>query len=123
MRDGSTVRGTPEAVGLMVDIEQRMAGEQSEWIANLRANGVKAAHPDDGWVDRDRSPQRVHLEYPQFNDGLDVGDLLALGWPFAKTRIVRVTAIEDGFFGMRYFVFEPLPKPDAPRPARRWWRR
>lgn len=29
-----------------------MGRERDEWIDALRKAGVKAAHPDDGWVDR-----------------------------------------------------------------------
>lgn len=70
--------------------------DEREWIEVLRAAGVKAAHPDDGWVKRDES--KVHLCYPQFDDGLSEGDLLALGWHFAETRIVRVTGRSENRF-------------------------
>lgn len=88
---GARVSGRPEHVARAVGIDQRMRGEESTWVAGLRAQSVKAAHPDDGWVDRDRN--RIHLAYPQFNDGLAVGDLLALGWPWRadEVRVVRVT--------------------------------
>jgi hypothetical protein len=96
---GTTVSGTPDAVARAVTIDRRMADEQRAWVAELRAQGVKAAHPDDGWVKRDRNT--VHLCYPQFDDGLRAGDLLALGRP-AEYRIVRVvvwrswrTALDD----------------------------
>lgn len=61
---------------------------RQEWIANLRASSVKAARPDDGWVDRDRN--EVTMCYPDFNDGLQVGDWLALGRHDGKTRIVEL---------------------------------
>ena len=75
-------------------IAQDMERQQDEWIAALRAQGVKAAHPDDGWVDREANT--VLFTYPQFDDGAKVGDLVALGWPrwnSAKPqhRIVRIT--------------------------------
>jgi hypothetical protein len=93
LSDGSEVRGTPDALTRVARIDRDMQTQKREWIAGLRARGVKAAHPDDGWVDRDKN--RVHLCYPDFNDGLKVGDLLALGWPWKDTRIVRITATED----------------------------
>lgn len=89
---GGTVSGDPEAVARAVKIDKDMAAQQRAWIAQLRADGVKAAHPDDGWVDREKNA--VSLCYPQFNDGLDIGDRLALGWPWHNTRIVRIVDSE-----------------------------
>lgn len=77
-----------EFARLMAQTDRRMAEEEGEWVARLRADGVKAAHPDDGWVDRHLN--EVYLCYPQFNDGLGIGARLALGWP-DRYRIVRVT--------------------------------
>jgi hypothetical protein len=76
----------------MQDIANDMERQQTEWIAGLRAAGIKAAHPDDGWVDRENNI--VTLCYPQFNDGIEPGDLIALGWPKwhgkDRHRIVRI---------------------------------
>jgi len=58
------------------------------WRTMLRANDVKAAHPDDGWVDR--VANIVTMCYPQFDDGVRAGDVIALGSP-SKHRLVRVT--------------------------------
>lgn len=67
-----------------------------EWIAKLRAVGVKGSHPDDGWVNREQN--YVSFVYPQFNDGPQVGDMIALGWSGKtnKTRICRVTKVVHG---------------------------
>lgn len=130
MRDGSTVRADAEGIALVQDIERRHISQRQAWIEELRALGVKAAHPDDGWVHRECDPQKIHMEYPHFNDGLGVGELLALGQPFRReeTRIVRVIKIEDTgrLIPMRYYTFEPVgmlvpPKPEPP--SRRRWRR
>ncbi len=96
-----------------------MATSRKTWVAALREQGVKAAHPDDGWVDRDRN--EVHLAYPDFNDGLGVGDLLALGWPSGETRIVRITGkrTPEIGLGMTYWAFEEL---SSPEPVRWWYR-
>jgi hypothetical protein len=64
------------------------------WIEALRKRGIKAAHPDDGWVDRENN--EVQLVYPQFNDGVEIGDTIALGWPWDKTRLVTVTDTRVG---------------------------
>jgi len=66
------------------------ASGERQWVAALRAAGVKAAHPDDGWVDREHS--EVQFVYPQFNDGVTEGDVIALGWHDGH-RLVRITQV------------------------------
>ncbi len=80
---------------------------EQRWIAELRANGVKAAHPDDGWVDREN--HSFQFAYPQFNDGAEVGSRVVLGWYNSKTRVVRVTRIERSKFfpDLVTYFFEP----------------
>jgi hypothetical protein len=93
----TTASCPPEVAAQLAEIPRAMAGEKAAWITELRSRGVKAAHPDDGWVDREANT--VALVYATFNDGLQVGDLLALGSPSDSrgTRIVRVTGtIEAG---------------------------
>lgn len=89
--DGSTVSGERRHVEQAIRIERSYREAERDWVKRLRAAGIKAAHPDDGWVKRDDN--KVHLAYPQFNDGLAVGDLLALGWQ-DEWRVVRITSTE-----------------------------
>lgn len=70
-----------------------------DWISALRESGFKASHPDDGWVDRKRNT--VHFAYPQFDDGVEVGDRIALGNP-DKYRTVTITGKTDGPFLERW---------------------
>jgi hypothetical protein len=89
-----------------------MGEHMNRWIEELRFRGVKAAHPDDGWVLRESN--EVTLTYPQFNDGLCVGDLLALGWPEIRedvalmrcTRLVRITGQRTSQMGITWLRFE-----------------
>ena len=80
--------------------------EKREWIADLRARGFKASHPNDGWVNREEN--EVHLAYPQFDDGVQIGDKLMLGWPgpHSSLRPVRITDERFGFSEMRYLQFK-----------------
>src|SRR4051812_3196033 len=92
---GGSVSGRPEHVETALAIDRKFVSEKEAWVTALRERGVKAAHPDDGWVHRNPDHSgKVHLEYPDYNDGLGVEDLLALGWPWRETRIVRVTEVE-----------------------------
>ena len=50
---------------------------ETEWVAELRAAGFKALHPNDGWVNRNLNV--FSLVYPVFNDGPQVGDKVMLG--------------------------------------------
>lgn len=77
--------------------------DKQEWITGLRARGVKASHPDDGWVDRMNN--EIHLMYPDFDDGIAIGDLLALGMP-DKFRVVTVTGCRENMFDMLYWEFQ-----------------
>ncbi|MEL6237035.1 MAG: hypothetical protein AAFO57_00200 [Pseudomonadota bacterium] len=78
---------------------------EDAWIAKLRADGVKAAHPDDYWVDRKTNV--LQLVYPHFNDGVKVGCTVALGSPTGY-RLVKLTGYRRGSFSGEYFSFEPM---------------
>lgn len=104
------VSGQHKFVAMFGSIAATMEQQQDEWIASLRAAGVKAAHPDDGWVNR--KDNYVQFAYPQFNDGVKAGDLIALGWPRwgdkkPKHRIVRLVEFRPARFGDGSWKFEP----------------
>lgn len=95
-------------VGLWHEICREMNAEQKAWIAQLRSQGIKASHPDDGWVDRKNNT--LQFVYPQFNDGAKAGDLVALGWPTGSLpsgnhRIVRLKERKQTTFS-EYWSFE-----------------
>jgi len=77
------------------------------WIAKLRSQGVKAAHPGDGWVDR--VSNTMQFVYPQFNDNAGAGDVVALGWP-DRYRLVTLTQFRRGSFGGAYWLFAQFRK-------------
>ena len=98
--------GSPEGNAIAESFNQicRDSHDKKQlWITELRAVGIKAAHPDDGWVNR--KINHIYFCYPHFNDGAKKGDLVALGWHFEKHRIVRL--IDD------HGHFEPW-MPDIP---------
>lgn len=64
--------------------------QQQAWLTLLRAHGVKAAHPDDGW--HDRAAHAFSLQYPHLRSTLAPGDVVALGTP-ASYRLFTVRAI------------------------------
>lgn len=88
-------------------LRSRMAQDKSPekelWINKLRSSGVKAAHPDDGWVNREYD--FVSLCYPAFNDGLKAGDLVALG-DQSSYRLVRILSCERTKLGIDRWFFE-----------------
>ena len=112
MGDYGVVSGDPSIVALWHQIGREMAAAEAEWIASLREQGVKAAHPDDGWIDRKNNT--LKFVYPQFNDGAGVGDLVALGWPPGSLkkehRIVRLEELKRATFS-EYWAFVPVEKP------------
>jgi hypothetical protein len=79
--------------------------KEKEWVDTLRQKGVTAAHPDDGWVDRDLN--EVILCYPQFNDGVNIGSIIALG-DCNQYRLVKIVGLHVGFTGLEYWKFEEV---------------
>ncbi len=58
-----------------------------KWVDSLRKEGVRASHPNDGWIDREN--KIAQFCYPHFNMGVKEGDRIALG-TFEKYEIVEV---------------------------------
>lgn len=101
-----------EFIGKYVDSVIRLEKEKEEWIKELREKGIKACHPNDGWVDR--IDNKVHFAYPLFDDGVNIGDKIMLG--FKKNcgeKLVRVVDIETTF--LKYYYFEDVELPKSPK--------
>lgn len=62
--------------------------KRAAWIAMLRRSGVRAAHPDDDFVDP--AARSFHPQQWEFNDGARIGDVIALGNQNIY-RLVRIT--------------------------------
>lgn len=91
-RDGLAQSNDADHIATWDAVQATAASKQREASARLMAMGVKMEHPDDGWVDRQKNS--LWPCYPQFDLAPEVGDLIALGWPFSGYRIVRCTEIE-----------------------------
>ena len=78
--DGLMSSADPQAVALWDSIGADMENDKRSWTQRLRVAGIKLAHPDDGWVKRERNTFSLSW-YPQFNDSPQVGDLIAFGTP------------------------------------------
>lgn len=102
------VSGQAAFVAHAYSIARELDDELSSWIRELRAKGVKGAHPPDGWFDK---KNRVTVVNPQFDDGVRVGDFVVLGWGYkdrrSPDRLYVVTAIESSPFSrLRTWVVE-----------------
>lgn len=94
LSDGSTVSGEAWAVEHAIQFDHDWQAGEAAWVKHLRRCGLKAAHPDDGWVDREANT--VRFCYPQFFDNPQVGDLIALGSHTGRGwRVVRLTAKDE----------------------------
>lgn len=72
----------------LLDEERADAQRQREWRRELAERGIIVAHPDDGWVDRERDT--VTFCYPSMQVRTpQPGDLVALGRP-EEWRLVRL---------------------------------
>ncbi|MEO6146544.1 MAG: hypothetical protein ABIT70_05725 [Sulfuriferula sp.] len=111
------VSGDQQFVAVWHQICDKQAADERELIAGLRKAGFKAAHPNDGWVNR--KDCEVYFAYPQFNDGAKGGDLVMLGWPFDKKswRTVRLVSCRRGFVGgLEYWLFKDVPNVEGKGP-------
>ena len=90
------------------DICIKAEQDKEAWNSSLRAVGVKAAHPNDGWIDREKN--EIHFAYPHFNDGAGPGDIVAIGQPFdrpGETRFVCLIKQYDRTFeGFTWWKFK-----------------
>ena len=93
-----------DLVSAWVDSVNNAQKSESEWIKRLKREGYKAAHPNDRWVNR--KDNKIHLCYPQFNDGLQVGDNIMFGSSSGDERPVKIIGIEKG--PPTYYLFEDL---------------
>lgn len=93
--DGLAQSNDIRFVNLWNNIVQEQNRNNSEWINHLRENGVKAAHPNHGWINREE--KHFHSCYPYFNDGIEVGCFVAIG-SYDKYKIVQITEIRKALF-------------------------
>jgi len=102
----NSMSGNSDIIEVWKKVVDKHQNEEIEWIENLRKQGYKASHPNDGWVDRENN--KIYLAYPQFNDGIGVNDKLMIGSPNSdNNRPVRITGKLDQF-AMTYYLFEDL---------------
>ncbi len=74
----------------------------NEFIKKLKALNIKANHPDDGW--HERKDRYFQFSYPRFNDGVNIGDMVALG-DYEKFRVFIVKDIKKSFFGINKYYY------------------
>ena len=102
-----------EFMQVFAKVGAEMERRNLAWIEKLREAGFKAAHPNDGLVDRKHD--QMTLSYPHFNDGAGVGDLVMLGCADRPEtmRPVRLTGIRESVFfpSLVYWTFEPADVP------------
>lgn len=115
--DGLVESNNVEVINIWNEVDTNMKQAEYDWIAKLYSEGVKAAHPDDGWVDREQNI--VTLVYPQFNAGVGIGDTIALGRP-DNYRLVKLTGQPRTILQLSpKFYFEPIKQGGKEK----WWKR
>jgi len=102
--DGLCQSNNCNAINMWNGIVSEQKHKEKDWIDDLKLNNVKAAHPDDGWVNR--NDNSIRFSYPQFNDGIKVNDTIALGWE-DNYKLVKIIDIKDEYLtGKRYYFTE-----------------
>jgi hypothetical protein len=115
-QDGHCKSNNMEHVTLWNQIVKERKENELKWIEELRAQGVKASHPDDGWVKRDIN--QVTLCYPEFNDGVSIGDIIALG-TYEQCRLVKVIEEREPLLDSQVLMFEPIvEKEESPKQSK-----
>jgi hypothetical protein len=82
--------------------------KENKWIEYLKSKNIKASHPDDGWVNREKN--YIQFCYPHFKENIQIGDFIALG-SYRKYRIVKIIKIEKSILSLtdhdnNYYFFE-----------------
>lgn len=88
--DGLAHSNNLEIIKAWNDFEVEYQNKIKECCDYLKSKGIKAFHPDDGWVNREEN--YVEFSYPHFLLDIKVGDKIALGG-YDKYRICEVTEI------------------------------
>lgn len=86
-------RGAPEFVDAWVKIVRQGRDDERAWVRELIRQGYKAAHPNDGWVNR--KDNILTFCYPQFDHGAGVGDRVMLGWASGIQYLRPIVLTED----------------------------
>lgn len=107
-RSGEVVEGPLELCESYKKIDEEESKKEIEFVRKLRELGIRAAHPDDGWHKREEG--YFGLSYPYFNEGVEVGDMVALGNP--ERFVVVIVKKVNGFLSKRYYYQSSLfPNP------------
>lgn len=100
--------GSPAGDRFVVELARGAAVAERRWAELLETRGIGLAHPDDGWVDRQRNT--VLLAYPSLSRTAPApGVLLALGWP-DRWRVVRITREVPMLLGSSRWAFVEVPR-------------
>lgn len=110
---GIVCSGDAEFVSAFAAISRASYARRDEWVQQLRQEGVRAIHPDDGWVDRKQNS--VHFCYPRLLLlPIQPGDIIVLGSP-DRFRRCRITKVEPWLVfpsNLNYY-FEEIPQAEA----------
>lgn len=99
--------GSPGAEAFLREFQQSREKSRAvlvRWIEYLRAQGIDAACPDDGWVNHaDDTIQPVNCYFRMVN--MHVGSRIAIGQP-SYWQSATITAIRWSMFNMEYWSFK-----------------
>lgn len=112
---GAMTGGSAEHQALWLKICDEHDKLEAAFVEWLRARGVKMAHPNDGWIDRENNIARP--SYPHFDDGAEVGDLVCFGWHDTKPEKLiwgRITSKRTWLNNHPEYHFERTTCPDNP---------
>jgi len=98
-------------------LEAKVKQRLDDFAEELQSLGFRAAHPDDGWVDRENNI--VQFAYPQLMLTLRAGDKVALGWADKYRTVYLVEKLPKRMFDINdpnRWRFTTTPSPNS-RPS------
>lgn len=93
----------PKSVELGMLYFKILSEEQDKeffWKKKLREKGVKAALPN---IDYNEERKKVDFYSPIFNDGVEIGDIIAIGKP-DNYFLVHILRVDEESFCESYFI-------------------
>lgn len=115
-RSGITVSHNGSEAGIefyngFINAEQTRLQKEAQLKTKLRSMGVKAWHPDDGWVDRQKNS--VKFAYPEYEMHIEPGDIICLGWTWKYRLVVVTKVVPSNVFFSEYYFRDMVRKPKA----------
>jgi hypothetical protein len=91
--DGLLKSNSKYSVDNWNDIIEKSEMQKQKYIELCKKMGLKLAHPNDGWVDRENNI--LTISHPYFKESIKVGDLIGLGFYWEEKPLICEVLLTD----------------------------